>query len=115
MSALLVASALLAVGLYRYLMARPVSRLRWDGAGWGLLAADGRLLDAAGVPTLMLDWGDWMLLRWRSDAAQPSRWLPMSRGAAGATAWHALRVAVGAPPVQVRLPKPVLGAGAPAA
>ncbi|GAA0751600.1 hypothetical protein GCM10009107_24530 [Ideonella azotifigens] len=114
---LLAAGALLAVGFYRCLATRPVMRLRWDGAGWSLLAADGRTLDVAGTPTLVLDWGDWMLLRWHGIAGQPVRHLPMSRGAAGAMAWHALRIAVRTPPVnvQVRMQEPVSGAGAPVA
>jgi hypothetical protein len=75
-------------------------RLRWDGSGWCLLQDQaGAPPDRApeGVPRVMLDFGDWMLLHWRwraADARVPAAiWLPLAR-ADQPESWHRLRLAL---------------------
>ena len=71
--------------------------LAWDGATWSVQPQGGEA--HAGQPALMLDLGDWMLVRFVFDPAatgaarRPVCWLPLSRRDAGA-AWPALRVAL---------------------
>jgi hypothetical protein len=55
---------------------RPV-HLQWNGEHW---AADGQV----GEVDVMLDFGPWMLLRFRAPGARP-RWLPVPRREAGAS------------------------------
>jgi hypothetical protein len=74
-------------GAGRQLVA-PVRRLAWDGAAWQLLP-EGQ----AGQVALMIDLGDWMLVRFSPGA----HWLPLSRRDAPAD-WQALRVALHAAP-----------------
>jgi hypothetical protein len=62
----------------------PARRLTWDGAAWQL-QPEGQ----AGQAALMIDLGDWMLVRFSPGA----HWLPLSRRQA-ATDWQALRVAL---------------------
>jgi len=64
--------------------------LAWDGQAW--------LLDGVpGHPTLVLDLGMWLLLRF--DAEGGSRlWLPVSPAAGGWSAWRAALVASAGPP-----------------
>jgi hypothetical protein len=71
----------------------PSRRLAWDGAAWQLQPEG-----LTGQVALMIDLGDWMLLRFSPGA----RWLPLSRRDA-ATDWQALRVALHAAP---RPPRP---------
>lgn len=66
---------------------RPVE-LVWDGQCW---RADG----TTGACDLMLDLGDWLLLRLRA-ADAPARWIGVSRGEAGPR-FHALRAALYSP------------------
>jgi hypothetical protein len=62
----------------------PLARLAWDGHAWQLDGASGRL-------AVMIDAGDWLLLRWRD--ARGTRWLPLSPRRCGAPA-HLARAAV---------------------
>jgi hypothetical protein len=83
----MLAGAALAMGLAAAWWAghRPVApprRLAWDGAAW-------QVEGLAGQVRLMIDLGDWMLLRF----SPGRRWLPLSRRDAG-TDWQALRVAL---------------------
>jgi hypothetical protein len=68
----------------------PARRLAWDGAAWQLQPGG-----LTGQVTLMIDLGDWMLVRFSPGA----HWLPLSRRDA-ATDWQALRVALHAAPPQ---------------
>jgi hypothetical protein len=68
--------------------AAPSRRLAWDGAAWQLPPEE-----LTGQVALMIDLGDWMLVRF----SPGSRWLPLSRREA-ATDWQALRVALHAAP-----------------
>lgn len=63
---------------------QPLARLAWDGHAWQLDGASGRL-------AVMIDTGDWLLLRWRD--ARGTRWLPLSTRRCGAPA-HLVRAAV---------------------
>jgi hypothetical protein len=65
-------------------------QLDWDGVAWQL-----RPEGLAGQVALMIDLGDWMLVRFLPGA----HWLPLSRRDA-ATDWQALRVALHAAPPQ---------------
>ena len=69
----------------------PASRLAWDGAAWQLQRAP-QGETQAGQAALMIDLGDWMLVRFMPGA----RWLPLSRRAHAD--WQALRVALHAVP-----------------
>ena len=62
----------------------PLARLAWDGHAWQLDGATGRL-------AVMIDTGDWLLLRWRD--ARGTRWLPLSPRRCGAPA-HLARAVV---------------------
>lgn len=66
----------------------PARRLAWDGAAWQLQPGG-----LTGQVTLMVDLGDWMLVRF----SPGGRWLPLSRREADAD-WQALRVALHAAP-----------------
>ena len=66
----------------------PARGLAWDGACWQL-QPDGQ----TGQVALMIDLGDWMLVRFSPGA----HWLPLSRRD-GAADWQALRVALHAAP-----------------
>jgi hypothetical protein len=87
------AGAALALGLAaawgagRWLVT-PSRWLAWDGASWQL-QPEGQ----TGQVALMIDLGDWMLVRFSPGA----HWLPLSRRDA-ATDWQALRVALHAAP-----------------
>lgn len=77
-------------------LAEPPAMLSWDGAVWsvGREGASQR----PGRPQVMLDLGDWVLVRFVFDPEDGLhrhrvRWLPLSRRDAGA-AWPALRVAL---------------------
>jgi len=77
-------------------LVEPPIDLTWDGTTWSLRAEEG--VPRAGRPTLMLDLGDWMLVRFVAPAGERSRWrrvrwLPLARGDAGA-AWPTLRIAL---------------------
>lgn len=69
----------------RWPAARP-RQLGWDGGAWLLQPARGDAL--TGQVRLMIDLGDWMLVRFSPGA----RWLPFARS--DATDWQALRVAL---------------------
>ncbi len=69
---------------------RPVD-LRWDGQAWHLGAATGD--PVAGVLCVMLDLGEWMLLRFKPISSSASTWLPVQRRGLESQ-WHALRCAV---------------------
>ena len=69
---------------YRHANRLPLAQLAWDGQAWQLDGASGRL-------AVMIDTGDWLLLRWR--AVQGSRWLPLSPRRCGAPAYR-VRAAV---------------------
>ncbi len=71
-------------------LVQPARQLHWDGAAWQL-----RPEGLAGQVALMIDLGDWMLVRFSPGA----HWLPLSRRDA-ATDWQALRVALHAAPPQ---------------
>ncbi len=103
------AGAMLAVPvLAASLMRVPVVTLRWDGQQWWLArlarssrAAAAAQIDAiAGEIDVSLDFGGWMLLRFRPISAarreRASRWLPVQRRGLEAY-WHALRCAVYSP------------------
>jgi len=66
----------------------PDRRLAWDGAAWQLHPEG-----IAGQAALMIDLGDWMLVRFSPGA----HWLPLSRRDLAAD-WQALRVALHAAP-----------------
>ena len=69
----------------------PARRLAWDGSAWQLQPQG-----LSGQAALMIDLGDWMLVRFSPGA----HWLPLSRREA-ATDWQALRVALyAAPPLR---------------
>ena len=90
------------------LMQLPAVTLRWDGQLWWLArvgrsprAAAAAQADAvAGAVDVALDFGGWMLLRFRPVAAagrrRVPRWLPAQRSGLEAQ-WHALRCAVYSP------------------
>jgi hypothetical protein len=82
------AVAALAAGgaTWRAAASAPVA-LRWDGQRW---LAD----DAEGEVDVMIDFGAWMLLRWRGAG---TRWFPLPESEAGG-AWPALRRALYAAP-----------------
>ncbi len=69
-------------------LVKPARRLAWDGATWSLHPES-----LTGQVALMIDLGDWMLVRFSPGA----HWLPLSRGDAAAD-WQALRVALHAAP-----------------
>ena len=102
----------LAVSLIRV----PAVTLRWDGQQWWLArtarssrAATAAQIDAAaGEIDVALDFGGWMLLRFRPISAvrreRSPRWLPVQRRGLEAH-WHALRCAVYSPrPAPAREP-----------
>jgi len=91
------------------LMRMPPVAMRWDGQQWWLArqtrsssraAATGQLDAVAGEIDVALDFGGWMLLRFRPVAvarrARPAQWLPVQRRGLEAH-WHALRCAVYSP------------------
>jgi len=101
--------AMLAVpALAASLMRMPAVTLRWDGQQWWLArvarssrAAAAAQIDATdGEIDVALDFGGWILLRFRPISAAPgepgSRWLPVQRRGLEAH-WHALRCAVYSP------------------
>jgi hypothetical protein len=67
-------------------------RLRWDGQAWWL-AEPGSSLETAVTLTVLIDLGDWLLLR----AVPGPRWLPLSRRQQGPH-WGALRATLFAAP-----------------
>ena len=69
-------------------LATPARRLAWDGAAWALQPQG-----LAGQAALMIDLGDWMLVRF----SPGTQWLPLSRRDVAAD-WQALRVALHAAP-----------------
>lgn len=80
--------------------ARPPWRLRWDGQTWHLQCAE-RAPECVVQLDMAMDWGDWLLLRWRP--TEPSsqfalwnrRWRYGALHAVTAGAqWHGLRVAL---------------------
>ena len=96
------------------LMRVPAVTLRWDGQQWWLAqlarssrAAAAAQIDAvAGEVDVALDFGAWMLLRFRPASGtrreRRTRWLPVQRRGLDAH-WHALRCAVYSPrPVPAR-------------
>jgi hypothetical protein len=101
--------AILAVlALAASLMRLPAMTLRWDGQQWWLarLTSSSRAVAAAqmdaavGELDVALDFGAWMLLRFRPVSAnrreRRPRWLPVQRRGLEAH-WHALRCAVYSP------------------
>jgi hypothetical protein len=86
-----VASLALAVWILRLLVAAPAG-LRWTGAAWELLPAGG-CEPVRGNPTVALDFGGWMLLRFVAEGSGHVVWLPAERRG-DAAAWHALRTAL---------------------
>ena len=103
------AGAMLAIpALAATLVRVPAVTLRWDGQQWWLArlarssrAAAAAQIDAvAGEIDVALDFGGWMLLRFRPISVAPrariSRWLPVQRHGLEAH-WHALRCAVYSP------------------
>jgi len=66
--------------------------LRWTGIGWELLPA-GRADPVRGSPSVALDFGAWMLVRFVAEGSGRVVWLPAERGDDRA-AWHALRTAL---------------------
>ncbi|HSI58075.1 MAG TPA: hypothetical protein VLA16_10980 [Ideonella sp.] len=78
----------------------PACSLYWDGGRWQRRGPAGDALDA-GVPELALDWGDWLLLRWRRDpsaagdgaGARHDAFIPLARRDLPSR-WHLLRVAL---------------------
>jgi len=103
------AGAMLAVPALAASLTRvpPVS-LHWDGQQWWLArparssraAAAAQIDAAAGEIDVALDFGDWMLLRFRPISAvrreRSPRWLPVQRRGLEAH-WHTLRCAVYSP------------------
>ncbi|MGL6111091.1 MAG: hypothetical protein ACRC2B_13435 [Rubrivivax sp.] len=101
----LVALASLALGLaaaalVTICLRQPPRQLIWDGVAWAVDAPQGDR--QAGQVMLMLDLGNWVLVRFTS--AEPAlrwwrvpMWLPLSSRDAGAS-WPALRVALHALP-----------------
>jgi len=95
--------ATLAAGLWswrRRARVRADTGLRWDGQAWSLraltpAAATGPAA-SGGSCAVMIDLGDWLLLRWSGAGGQ--RWLPLTRTDAPPS-WHALRVALRWPPL----------------
>ena len=90
------------------LMHQPALTLRWDGQHWWLArlgrspraGAAAQADPIAGEVDVALDFGGWMLLRFRPVAAagrrRVPRWLPAQRSGLEAQ-WHALRCAVYSP------------------
>ena len=85
--------------------------LGWDGQGWSLRSLRTQNADAvAGEVSVAIDFGSWMLLRFRPLTASRWRrptWLPVQRRGIEPQ-WHALRCAVHAPrpPPVVDAPQP---------
>ena len=98
------ASGVIALAAVRPLLDAP-SRLRWDGAAWRLASGAshpaGDEPGPAGRLQVMIDLGDWMLVRFVDGSGwrRRVRWLALQRSADPAQ-WHALRCAVFAPPRQ---------------
>jgi len=101
--------ALLAVpALAASLMRVPAVTLRWDGQQWWLArltrssraAAAAQIEAVAGEVEVALDFGAWMLLRFRPASGVhregSARWLPVQRRGLESH-WHALRCAVYSP------------------
>lgn len=86
----------------RRVASRP-TRLAWDGAQW-LLRSDWR--DAAGTPTVALDLGQRLLLRWQPAASWNPQWVWLRAADALPARWHLMRVALSA----TALPAPALTA-----
>ena len=66
--------------------------LRWTGTAWEMLPPNGAA-PIRGMPTVALDLGGWMLLRFVPDGSRRVLWLPAERRG-DAAAWHALRAAL---------------------
>jgi len=95
------------------------AQLSWDGSHWtcrpltgralttGVAAPVGQEEPSAGQLEWMMDFGDAVLLRWRSpgtaDCAGRTVWLPVSRRLQPA-AWHGLRVALNLPTLAAGVP-----------
>lgn len=89
------AAAALAAGALAAALTRPAApprRLRWDGARWTCAALDGRL-EQAGTVEPALDFGAWLLLRFRPQAPGATQWLLVGRSTQAAS-WPGLRAAV---------------------
>ena len=80
----------------------PAGRLSWNGRRWALTdAARGNGEEVVGSVTVVLDFGNWLLLRFIAHPQHggTTRWLPLQRrGHEGD--WHALRCALHAGPVE---------------
>lgn len=78
----------------------PTCRLGWNGAAWTLArVATGAPSEAIpGRSTVVLDLGDWLLLRFVPDGSPRAavRWLALARSEQ-ASAWHGLRCALYGP------------------
>jgi len=82
-----------ALGLTR----RIGGRLRWTGQCWELEdGAAGRDRRRPGDVAVMIDLGNWLLLRFTSSAGEgrTARWLPVERRGHEPGEWHALRCAL---------------------
>jgi len=70
--------------------------LRWTGSSWALRPGGAPLSEpVAGVLTVAIDLGSWMLLRF-VDESPRTTWIPVQRAGIEGD-WHALRCAVHAP------------------
>jgi hypothetical protein len=86
-----VGAAAAAAALGWRLSATPAMRLTWSGAQWTLGIA-GREAVVLHPPQVMIDLGEWLLLRVQPDGAGTRLWLPMAR--VDGASWHLLRAAV---------------------
>lgn len=75
LAAAVAAGGLAAAAAWRHAARTPQRRLAWDGRAWSL---DG----APGDVELVLDAGDWLLLRWQDGGR--ARWLPLTPRRCGA-------------------------------
>lgn len=82
-------AALAAALAWRLARVRPVT-LRWTGEQWQLV--DGEMV-REGVPQVMIDFDQWLLLRWRMESSV--LWYAAARATCPAQ-WHGLRVALSA-------------------
>ena len=70
----------------------PTGLLRWDGQVWACVAPGGQARALGGV-RLQIDFGSWVLLRWRVPPRRQALWACLHARDAG-PAWHGMRVAL---------------------
>jgi len=73
------------------LVSGPPERIVWDGSVWQFAPAAGVTL--AGEVAVMLDFGGWMLVRFRAESGRPVVWRALSHEASAGD-WHGLRAAL---------------------